>query len=227
MKAFVVGFPKSGTTSIDKALAASGLRSAHWKTTKGYVGQIIYRNLFAGIDPLAGLENFAAITQADVCLPKEKLNFWPNLDFAVLRQIRRYHPECVFILNYREPRLTADSIRRWGDLRQRIKQSDIPGLPAGYGGNDEQLIAWIENHFAAVRHFFKDDPKFLELDIAAPDAPYKLGDALGVELKWWGKANINQVKPIDGAAALGTGAVAAATGVETFELKPRSAAPAA
>lgn len=192
MKAFLVGFPKSGTSTVQKAFEESGLRSIHWHCSLGYIGEIIYRDHYSGQDPLATLRNFDAITQADVCLPAQEKNFWPNLDFNILATIRRHHPNCLFILNWRDPAATASSIERWGDLQSRLTVSDIPGLPKGFGHSPEHLVSWIEGHFEAARIFFKDS-NFLELDVTAANARQKLGTAMGIEIKWWGRANVNPV----------------------------------
>lgn len=187
MKLFVIGFPKSGTTTLTVALRASGLRTAHWRDeNEAFVGVSIYRSLFAGADPLAGLAHYDAITQADVCVPRVHINCWPNLDFAVLRAIRKAHPDCLFLLNYRDPEAICDSIVRWPGLQARLVKSDIPGLPYGLGATPRQLIRWIENHFDACRTYFADDPHFLEIDIASDDAPVALGKALGMTIKGWG-----------------------------------------
>lgn len=175
---------------MHEALERSGLKSAHWKCPRGLVGQIIYDNFYMGREPFASLDEYDAITQADVCLPQDGINYWPNLDFSILAWIRRSHPECLFLLNWREPALIASSIVRWGNLQDRLAVSDIPGMPRGYGVTTDHLVRWIEAHHEAVRKFFKDS-RFLELDIAAADAGIKLSEALGVQLAWWGRANVN------------------------------------
>lgn len=190
MKLFLIGFPKSGTSTIHTALGRSGYRSAHWRCERGFIGQIIYENYLSGRDPLHSLEAFDAITQADVCLPLIGVNYWPNLDFNILGAIQRTYPDCLFVLNWRDSALTASSIARWGDLQQRLTISDIPGLPRGFGGETGHLVRWIEGHRQAARVFFKD-ANFVELDIAAPDAADRLGSALGTPLAWWGRANEN------------------------------------
>lgn len=192
MKAFVIGFPKSGTTTMHQALVESGLRSAHWKCDKGYCGQLIYRSFVAGRPPLEELEDdFDVVAQADVCLPKEGLNYWPNLDFSVLAAIRDQHPECRMILNYRDSDATARSIEKWYDLQARIVASDIPGSPAGAGGTVQELAHWIDAHHRAIRRFFAGDPQFVEIDITAPTAQAQLSEAVGSKITWWGRANAN------------------------------------
>lgn len=203
MKLFVVGFPKSGTTTLTAALEASGLKAAHWGDSQGrFIGQTIYRNVLAGRDPLASLEEYDAITQADVCIPAQRLNYWPNLDFSILGKIRESHPECLFLLNTRDPAKVCASIDRWPSLRQRIVRASIPGLPARMGAKDEEIVRWIENHYAACRRFFGSDPQFLELAIEDEAAPKILGKALGISITDWGIIEPHAPTPEDVAVML-------------------------
>ncbi|MBR0652370.1 sulfotransferase family protein [Roseomonas terrae] len=192
MRAVVIGFPKSGTSTIQEALTRSGLTAAHWRWNDRPIGQLVYEGLFAEGDPFARLHGLDAVTQMDVCQPHLKLNYWPNLDFVVLEAIRARHPRCLMVLNRREPAAIADSIGRWYDMRDRFAISDIPGLPRGFGRRPEELVGWIERHHAAVLARFGGDPAFLDLDVTAPD---RLGAALGVRIAWWGRANVNKVAP--------------------------------
>jgi len=206
MRAIVIGFPKGGTSSIQEACVRSGLNAAHWKVGEAYCGKLIYERYMNGEDPLIDFSNYDVITQMDVCLPKLGINFWPNLDFAVLLEIRRHHPECAFILNVRDTNKLISSITRWGDLKLRCAVSDIIGLPVNFGEDDVHLHNWIEGHYRACRTIFSNDQLFFELDIDKPDAPAVLQKALGVELKWWGTHNKNENKSlsngIHGASAL-------------------------
>jgi hypothetical protein len=154
MKAMVIGFPKSGTTTLTKVLAASGFAPAHWQDDQGrFVGSLIYEAVSKSLDPFAYLTSYDVITQADVCLPALGLNLWPNLDLPLLKVIRGAYPRCLFILNYRQPEAICDSIVNWYNMQARLTVSDIPGLPPGVGGKHQDLITWIENHFAACRKY--------------------------------------------------------------------------
>lgn len=192
----VIGFPKSGTTTLNRAFTRSGLKSVHWRHEGRVVGQEIYDGWFEDGDPLARFEGVDAITQMDFCVfgnkqERRMRSLWPNLDIPLLLAIRDLHPSCRFILNYREPAKTADSMIRWYDKQERLVQADCPGLPRGRGDRAE-LERWIATHVAAVRRVFAEDPGFLDLDIAAPDARERLEAFLGLKLAWWGVANRNR-----------------------------------
>ncbi|MGX9962437.1 hypothetical protein ACVFYP_03885 [Roseomonas sp. F4] len=191
MRVVVVGFPKSGTSTLQKAFAKSGLNAVHWRMGADPVGELIYQGLFRHDDPFFLLPGVDAITQMDYCVPAKQRNFWPNLDFSVLFAIRRRYPDCLLLLNRRDPQATAQSMLRWRDLADRLKSADIPGLPSGFGGTAEELVCWIEAHHRAVVAAFGDDRRFLDLDIAASDAPELLGRALGMTIAWWGVENSN------------------------------------
>lgn len=191
VKAIVIGFPKSGTSTIYHAAVKAGVRSVHWTHEGKPVGRLVYDGWFDQGDPLAHFQGVDLITQLDYCGYGRQENYWPNLDIALLTAIRARYPDCIFILNVRAPEKIANSIERWGDLQDRITRRDIPGLPAGRGRTPDELVRWITGHCDAVRRIFRGDPAFLELDITAPDAPALLGRALGVEITWWGVANSN------------------------------------
>ncbi|WP_280562087.1 sulfotransferase [Chromohalobacter sp. 48-RD10] len=189
-KVFVVGFPKSGTSTIQKALQSSGYNSAHWQVKEGFVGELMYRGLEEHDDPWHYLGQYDAITQGDVCIPSKGLNFWPQLDPTIIEKIQEKHPNCLFILNYRNPEKTVSSIKRWGDMSQRFLHSNIPGLPAGKG-NDQQLLDWIHNHFTTIRKNLSQNKNFLEVDIENDETPNMIAKELNISIDWWGVANKN------------------------------------
>lgn len=190
----VIGFPKSGTSTLQRAFTASGLTSAHWTWNGTAIGRLIYDGWFDRGDPLALLQGLDAVTQMDFCHPESGRNYWPNLDISLLLAIRRLHPEVRLIFNARPYDATVDSFAHWqgwGALVGRVTRADIPGLPAGRGDRHEDLTRWIEAHHAAIRDIFDYDPNFLDLDITAPDARSRLSSFIGRPLKWWGVENAN------------------------------------
>jgi predicted O-methyltransferase YrrM len=208
VKIFVLGFPKSGTTTLQQAFGRAGLRSAHWRVGDQYCGELIYEDFRAGRNPLERMSDHDCITQPDVCRPNLHRdggaagpNYWPQLDFDVISAIQAHNPDIRFILNRREVPDIIRSITRWADLRERLTVSDIIGLPPGKGGADEDLRAWIEGHYRACEHHFADQPeRLLDFNITDPDAHAKVQAFVGVELPWWGIANPND--PLTKAKAL-------------------------
>lgn len=189
LKAFVVGLPKCATTTIHFAIKRSGLVSAHWLHEKKVVGKEIYKGFQEDGNPLSRLQDVHAVTQSDFIAHGHSL--WPQMDPVVLKAVRRNYPDCIFILNIRDPKAAASSICRWGDLQARLDRLGAPGLPKGSATQDG-IRDWISSHYGWCRGFFHDDPNFLEYDIADPKAPEIIGEAIGTELKWWGHANINK-----------------------------------
>jgi hypothetical protein len=174
MRAIVVGFPKSGTTTLQEALQKSGLRCAHWRHRGQPIGRLVHDGWFDQGDPFAHFPKLDVLTQMDICLPAEGLNDWPDLDIPLLLAIRQVNPGCLFILNARDPAETADSILRWGDLAKRISEGAQPGLPSGRGAKRDELVRWIATQLAAMRRVFAGDPHFLDLDIAAGESAESL-----------------------------------------------------
>ncbi|MEM9212559.1 MAG: sulfotransferase family protein [Pseudomonadota bacterium] len=200
---FIVGLPKSGTSTIDQAFSSAGLQPVHWLHNGMPIGKLMYDGWFDFDDPLHFFEGVDAITQMDFCsaepgIPKDSeqkldlLNYWPNLDLGLIVRIKQMYPESKFILNYRSPAETSDSMERWHGLSERMASQSITGLPIGRGNRPSELMKFIENHHGALRHLFRDDPNFLELDITSESAGEQFQEFLGVEVPWWGVANKNE-----------------------------------
>ncbi|KAB7610056.1 sulfotransferase family protein [Amylibacter sp. SFDW26] len=191
----LIGFPKSGTSTIHNALIKSGITAAHWMVDDKPVGKLIYDGWFETGDPFHHFSGIEAITQLDFCNHPIKgaplLSLWPNLDISLLIAIRKMYPKCKFILNYRLPAKTANSISRWHNLQDRITKSDCPGLPIGRGTSDE-IERWITSHVEAIKYVFNGDKYFLNLDITSDNARAELEGFLGREIVWWGVANKNK-----------------------------------
>ena len=183
---FAIGFPKSGTTTLNHALNEAGLPAAHQKIEAGFCGVLMYESLEEDENPFSRFKGYRAVTQSDVCRPQRGLNFWPQLDHDMLDAVERHNPDVKFILHRRDVRDLIRSIHGWSNMLERIVACDIPGLPAGAGATDEELAAWITGHYAWCRERFAGNPNYLEFDIADPDAPALLERFLGVPLPWWG-----------------------------------------
>lgn len=138
-----------------------------------------------------------AITDAQLTRDKkwDGQSYWPLFIPGLLREIRKHNPDTWICLNTRNPEQWVVSIRRWKDLYGRMAKADLPFLPPGLGGTDEELVQWIEGHNDRVRALFKGDKYFLEVAIEDPQTPRKLEKALGKKLPWWGVMNANPETP--------------------------------
>lgn len=201
-----LGLPKSGTTSLGEALKHAGLKVADWRIRAGqsqgdklkraFVGRLMYRGYFENGDPLSLMDEFDAFTEIDIV--RDGLNLWPQTDWGLLAAIRAHHPGAKFVLTYRDPAKTSNSMARWSNLgRTRLPNAAIPGLPEGWGKTDSERIRWIEGHSAFCRQVFGNSTDFLEYDIEDTDAQAKVSEFLNIEIPWWGVANANEKKPAE------------------------------
>ncbi|SEQ41335.1 sulfotransferase family protein [Thalassovita taeanensis] len=206
-----LGLPKSGTTTLARALKLAGLKVADYRIRRrqtddaslhqAFVGQVLYDGYFHTGDPLSALEGFDAFTEINVL--REGLSLWPQMDWGLIDAIRRHHPGTKFLASSRDPRQLSDSMLRWSNLGiERLPNNSIPGLPKGFGQTTLERVQWIKAHYAHLRQLFRDDSDFLEYDVSDSDAATKISAHIGVPLTWWGKANRNRT-----AQAITAGAV--------------------
>ncbi|WP_050930530.1 hypothetical protein [Aestuariivita boseongensis] len=193
-----LGLPKSGTSTLARALRRGCLSCADHKITprtdkidnsETYVGELMYQGLYDLGDPAAYLEGFDSISEMSVL--REGKSIWPQTDFAIIDALRRLHPDLLFVATKRDAFKMSQSMLAWSNLGDRLEKTDIPGLPAGFGETSKARMQWIEAHYAHLRAIFGDDPRFLELDVAAEDARGRLAAHLGIDLPWWGRRNSN------------------------------------
>ena len=167
----VVGMPKAGTTSLAAYFRCGGLDVSHYECgDHAKCGACIERAFeHRARDVLGACGSYAAWAQMDFegapnTKGAEGLDgakdrcFFPQVE--ALEAIASAHPSATFVLNRRED--YADWVRSvddWGDMRARLRDCDITGLPAGAGGegDDETLIAFAEAHADRVRRLFGND----------------------------------------------------------------------
>ncbi len=198
-----LGLPKTGTTTLTDALRHAGLKVADWRIRKGqstlpeitgeHVGRIIYADYFASGDPLARLGEFDVVNEMSAV--RHDRSLWPQTDWGLLSAIQSHHPEVKFLLSYRDPAKTANSMIRWNNLgRRRLPQADVPGLPRGFGRSEAELAKWVEGHFIFCRRVFAGCANFLEFDIEDPGARDKIAAYLDIDLPWWGQSNTGKAE---------------------------------
>ena len=194
LKIINLGLPRSGTTTLADALKATGFQVADWRVdtdipdSDGFVADLMYKGYFETGDPLALMPDYNAFTE--ISIVRNSKNIWPQMDYALIAAITKYNPGTKFLLSHRNPAKLSDSMHRWSNLgKHRLPINDVPGMPAGYGGNDPEHIRWIEGHYAFCRRIFDGADNFLEYDLEDDQAPVHIGKFIGKELDWWGKSN--------------------------------------
>lgn len=195
-----LGLPKTGTTTLARALRRAGLHVADHrirpKQTKNrsihnkLVAELLYKGYFEAGNPAAMLYGFDAISEMSTL--SEGKSLWPQMDFALIEALRETNPGVKFLASGRNSWDVSQSMLAWSNLGSvRLPESIVPGLPEGYGHTSKERIQWIDGHYAALRKFFGNDDEFLEYDVSAPDVTDLLSGFLGHPVTWWGRANAN------------------------------------
>lgn len=195
-----LGLPKTGTTSLARALKIAGLRVADHRIRarqtdtpalkNAFVADVLYQGYFQSGDPAELFEDFNALSELS-CLRKGK-SLWPQMDFALIDAIRAHHPKVRFLASRRDSWDVSQSMLAWSDLgTDRLPAAGIPGLPEGYGETSLERIRWIDGHYAHLRVIFAGDPAYLEYDVSDARAHDAVAAHLGLDLPWWGQANAN------------------------------------
>ena len=196
-----LGLPKTGTTTLARALKIAGFRVADHRIRPrqtdnadlhdAFVADLLYRGYFQTGDPGHGFDDFNALTEVS-CLRQGK-SLWPQMDFALIDALRKHHPQIRFVASRRDSWEVSQSMLAWSDLGvERLPASDIPGLPEGYGETSRERIQWIDGHYAHLEHLFAGDDIYLEYDINDPAAQNAVAAHIGSALPWWGRANANR-----------------------------------
>lgn len=200
LKVVNLGLPKTGTTTLARALKIADFRVADHRIrprqTKSdvlkdaFVAELLYRGLYQSGDPAEAFEDFNAISEMS-CLRKGR-SLWPQMDYAMIDAIRKHHPDVKFLASRRDSWDVSQSMLAWSDLgTERLITADIPGLPAGYGETSAERVKWIDGHYAHLRTLFAGDPAYLEYDVTNISAQAAVAAHIGVALPWWGQANAN------------------------------------
>lgn len=196
-----LGLPKSGTTTLAHALDRAGWQVADHKVRRihnrapglggTFIGKQLYDAWFRHGDPFAVLDEvYDALTEISVL--KGPVSLWPQCDYTMIKAMRLARPGMLFVATWRPAADISDSMRRWNNLASdRLPGGAIPGLPAGYGEAEDERHRWIAGHYDMLQDIFGDDPRYLELDMAAVDARDRLAAHIGRDLPWWGRKNRN------------------------------------
>jgi hypothetical protein len=195
-KIFVIGFPKSGTSSIQASLTNAGISSINWGKDEISIGKCIKESKEKNEPLLSTLNLYQGFTQMEICIDQTRC-YWPQLvDVPLLDQ---QYPNSKFIFNDRNIDNWLKSLHNWnintGPIRQsgeslieRIIKLDIPGLPKNKGKTDDELKDWYLQHKNNMIDFFKNKDNFVIFNIES-DSGDKLAEFLEMKNFSWCHTN--------------------------------------
>ncbi len=195
-----LGLPKTGTTTLARALRRAGLATVDHKVRKkqattaapagAFVADLMYQGYFNTGDPGHLFDRFTAISEMSVLSADRSL--WPQTDFGIIDALRAHHPGLKFVATWREPFAVSQSMLAWNTLgTTRLPKANVPGLPAGFGETTAERVRWITAHYTHLDALFAGDAAYLRIDVAAEDAAERLSEFLGRPVPWWGRSNRN------------------------------------
>lgn len=182
MKVLCLGFPRTGTSTLYKALQSAGYEARHVRDGRTPIGARML-NAWSRRRPV-----FGAFPDVEAISHPSYVQYWPQLVYPLLEHLRKSHTGLRFVLHTRDIEATIASMTRSG-AREKFIRYDIPGLRRGVGGRDAEMAAWIGNFYETVTRLFEGSDRFLSFDIASRHARSRLGAFLGRDVPWWGRAH--------------------------------------
>jgi hypothetical protein len=186
---FVVGFPKSGTTSLYEMFKCSGVLSSHYCCgsqndhqpcgTLGTMGVCMQRNLEKGLSILEDCGGYDFYGQMD-CerrLDTSEYSMFLPQHFH-LEELHEFAPNATLILNLRPAEDWVRSIMNWFGYSTRFLNAF--GVDKRNVDKEEALKLIYNNHTRTIRNFAKKYPThaLIEVNITDTNAPSILRESL-------------------------------------------------
>lgn len=171
-KVFGVGFHKTGTSSLARALKVLGYRTIHGDSSASWHGGDEGRGLIELIE--AGYYQLPTLDLFDA--------FLDNPYFTIWQQLAESFPDARFVLTVRDEQQWLDScLRYYKGRRIRPMRSWMFGEHADPTSSPDAQAAWLKAyraHNAAVLNYFQGKSNLLVMDIFSGDGWAKLCDFL-------------------------------------------------
>ncbi len=172
-KIFCIGFHKTGTSSLSRALKTLGYRTIHGDSPASWHGGDEGRSLLEMIE--AGNYDLPTFELFDA--------FSDNPYFSIWRALDARFPGARFILTRRDEDRWIESCERYYHGRHvRPMRRWMFGEHADPSSGPEARAAWLDayrRHNAAILEHFAGRPDFLVMDLTAGDGWEKLCAFLG------------------------------------------------
>lgn len=168
----IIGFNKTGTTSIHRLFQQAGLKSAHWD--EGKLAKTMMLNVLEGRPVFEGYDRDFDVF-SDMVYRTDSFWFEGN---SLFRQIAMDYPNARFIYNTRD---IDDWVKSRANHSEQVDGQTVLALFEKILGTTD--IELINKHWRDVRLRFESDIKaffngkenFLEIQINEPDFATKLG----------------------------------------------------
>lgn len=162
-KIFIIGLPRTGTTSISVALLNMGLLVAHTAFTK---------KAFEIAEAVSDAPCFSDYMYLD--------KLFPNSKFVYLnRDLEKWLPSIAMLLEKMAPHLTL----KGGHFNPVLKRSFHQTFPSIHPLSKDKLIECYIEHQQGVLKYFKGRDDFLSLDVSKEGSLYTLKAFLGFPLE--------------------------------------------
>ena len=163
-KLFIIGLPRTGTTSISVALLRYGFKVAHTAYTK---------RAFELADVVSDAPCFCDYRHLDV--------LFPNSKFVYLeRALEVWVPSMQMLLQKMLPEL-EDKTGSLHPVLKRVMHKTFSLTDGGDPLASEHLSQCYRNHQQGVFNYFSGRDDFLALDISQVNSSQQLVDFLGVD----------------------------------------------
>jgi hypothetical protein len=187
-KVFCLGFHKTGTSSLSRALKTLGYRTIHGDSSASWHGGDEGRSLIKMIE--AGNVQLPTFALFDA--------FLDNPYFSIWKQLADQFPDARFILTLRNEQDWLESCLRYYRGRPvRPMRSWMFADHADPSRSDEARATWLNafrQHNASIVDYFKNRPNFLVMNIFSGDGWPELCEFLQEPVPRQGFPHVNKTK---------------------------------
>ncbi|WP_252731788.1 sulfotransferase family protein [Psychrosphaera sp. F3M07] len=162
-KIFIIGLPRTGTTSISVALLEMGLSVAHTAFTK---------KAFEMADAISDAPCFSDYKHLDQLFPNSKFIY-------LTRELDKWLPSITMLLGKMAPRLDSKT----GVFHPILKRSFHHTFSANLPLSESELVECYKRHEQEVRSYFKNRDDFMSVDVSEQDSLLKISQFLGLTPK--------------------------------------------
>jgi len=173
----LLGFPKSGTTSLGLFFKHLGYNViGHTTKTNRFVGMKIKDNYINGrvlLDGIVDPQQKNILTQLDCCYSNDIVS-WPQIE--LYEHIYNQNKNALFILNKRNPNSILKSFKNQNHMDKRFLdfflKIDYNSANCDVTQNDGLIIEFIKTHYNIIETFFKNKNNFVSFFLESFDNNY-------------------------------------------------------